>query len=722
MSYFTLNPTSSPSFLSTMRSQGYDFVFVLFTKTTDWIENNAQVLEQVIQRVNATKTGNNKSTVIGISMGGLVARWALKDMEDKGINHQVGNYISYDAPHQGANVPLGLQVQFNEMLIDMPFLKYISKISTLYSGYTSYAAQEMLATYASFSRGSLNLSPFNKVRTVFAQSLINKGYPHTTTNYGISLARGNNTNGTTNAGNGTQFGFAPGSAIFDGGITFYLDNMTSTAYTVPVNGATGYICRYRFSGLKVASIFNIPFFSYWGVRSVNIKYTGLYPYDDAPGGFENTQSKFVSSFNSNTGVLNIGNSGGAPSAKNDGHFGHNFIPVSSSLDLQNQGYGVSNNFQSNNMYYNIDNNIVNPGQVTGNTLNPSTLSPFQYVLTYTSDCNSGITCESYSPDDLLSMNNINPYQFNNWNQWHEADLSNQAALFGQRKLLNTNTFPPCTSNIDFCTFGGSINGPTLVCSNTNSIYQISSAYGLNGVNIQWSTQNGLLALTSGQGTPQISAIGLGAGNETIVALLTNTCGQQITLTYNVHVGGYSSSDYPVSGPSSACKNSPVNFSTNTLPGATGYNWFWPSTWTYQGGQNTPNLSLTTSTTSGTVGVRVSNACDAGGSPAQKFVQVLTTCGSSIIVSPNPSSGIVNVSTSGSLVQGSKQSPEMTTTMHEKIYQIQVIDPTGSVKRSYNYSIGISQTSLNLGDLPNGAYILKIFNNFTWGSFEIVILK
>src|SRR5690606_13123572 len=49
------------------------------------------------------------NVVLGQSMGGVIARWALRDMEDKGQNHQTRLFISYDAPHQGANVPQGYQ-------------------------------------------------------------------------------------------------------------------------------------------------------------------------------------------------------------------------------------------------------------------------------------------------------------------------------------------------------------------------------------------------------------------------------------------------------------------------------------------------------------------------------------------------------------------------------------------------------------------------------------
>jgi hypothetical protein len=46
---------------------------------------------------------------MGISMGGLVARIALRKMELDGADHQTWKYISVDSPHKGANVPLGFQ-------------------------------------------------------------------------------------------------------------------------------------------------------------------------------------------------------------------------------------------------------------------------------------------------------------------------------------------------------------------------------------------------------------------------------------------------------------------------------------------------------------------------------------------------------------------------------------------------------------------------------------
>lgn len=87
----------------------YDVVFVDFKNGTDDIHRNALLVESVIRWVNQYKTGTNKNVVLGLSMGGLCARYALKTMENNGETHQVGLFICHGSPQQGAVIPLGLQ-------------------------------------------------------------------------------------------------------------------------------------------------------------------------------------------------------------------------------------------------------------------------------------------------------------------------------------------------------------------------------------------------------------------------------------------------------------------------------------------------------------------------------------------------------------------------------------------------------------------------------------
>ena len=97
----------------------YDLIFLDYDNGTDYMQRNAYLAERLIQWVNDTKQPLNgvrqQNVVMSMSMSGLVARYTLRDMEvRRAANpnlpaHDTRLYISHEAPHQGANVPLGFQ-------------------------------------------------------------------------------------------------------------------------------------------------------------------------------------------------------------------------------------------------------------------------------------------------------------------------------------------------------------------------------------------------------------------------------------------------------------------------------------------------------------------------------------------------------------------------------------------------------------------------------------
>lgn len=99
----------------------YDVIYVNWDKGTDDLHRNELVLEQVLRWVNANKQPLNgvrqPNVVLGSSMGGVIARMALGRMDRGGgtngaggfAAHETSLFVSLDAPHQGANVPLGYQ-------------------------------------------------------------------------------------------------------------------------------------------------------------------------------------------------------------------------------------------------------------------------------------------------------------------------------------------------------------------------------------------------------------------------------------------------------------------------------------------------------------------------------------------------------------------------------------------------------------------------------------
>jgi hypothetical protein len=89
----------------------YDLVYVDWEDGTDYLQNNALALESVLAELNRRKQPlggvRQQNVVWGFSMGGVISRYALKDMEDRGLDHETRLFVSQDAPHLGAHIPQG---------------------------------------------------------------------------------------------------------------------------------------------------------------------------------------------------------------------------------------------------------------------------------------------------------------------------------------------------------------------------------------------------------------------------------------------------------------------------------------------------------------------------------------------------------------------------------------------------------------------------------------
>ena len=127
MIYDLLNYGTDQNLANDLRDLGYDVVILNFPNYTrtgtetfvsggsDFIQRNAMVLVELLNQINSDKVGDEQNVVIGPSMGGLVARYALRYMEMNSLEHDTRLYVSFDAPHKGANIPIGFQHLFNYM-------------------------------------------------------------------------------------------------------------------------------------------------------------------------------------------------------------------------------------------------------------------------------------------------------------------------------------------------------------------------------------------------------------------------------------------------------------------------------------------------------------------------------------------------------------------------------------------------------------------------------
>lgn len=280
--------------------EGYDLVLVDYNDGRSAIQDNAQVLKAVIELVNAQKTGNVESIVIGESMSGLVGRWALREMENAGKPHHVRILLCYDTPHQGANVPVGvtqLVYDANATILTKVILKFFAKRWRDYClAIGTPAAKQLLLHHQGYPNVGAKHADFDNLRTQLV-NLGNGGYPANCRNIAVI-------HGSMNAADRALFNnYSYGSRLMLSWTPLLLQNTNIDIHTNELNNS--------------ASVLR---FAAWGLLSktpgVNRKYNSALNDDFLPGG----RAQF--------GVPNklIG--------KNKTYFEFCFVPTFSSVDYQ----------------------------------------------------------------------------------------------------------------------------------------------------------------------------------------------------------------------------------------------------------------------------------------------------------------------------------------------------------------------------------------------------
>ncbi|MEO5645193.1 MAG: T9SS type A sorting domain-containing protein [Bacteroidia bacterium] len=188
--------------LQKLRAEGYDIIILDYSNGTDYIQNNAALLQTLIYLVNATLVANGskyEAVVMGWSSGALNARFSLTNMErlhnsnpSTYPNHHSWKYVSFDGEHQGANVPLGTENFFGDIVTHGPqsmLLPLAPLAATLgYASLNNPQAEQLLYYHYTFSSGVPACHP---LRTQFLADIYNLnpqtgGFPNQTRNIGLS--------------------------------------------------------------------------------------------------------------------------------------------------------------------------------------------------------------------------------------------------------------------------------------------------------------------------------------------------------------------------------------------------------------------------------------------------------------------------------------------------------------------------------------------------------
>ncbi|WP_371502408.1 hypothetical protein OG871_35305 [Kitasatospora sp. NBC_00374] len=159
--------------LGQLQAAGVDIVLLGFKERHTYIQANAGVAVSAIRKAIADRQPGGAPLIVGgVSMGGLITRYALARMENEGEEHETGTYLSYDSPHNGAWIPVALQ-QLAYFFESVPDPSGNPKQAELIR---SPAAQQLLWAWVENARDSGAVATWSKLRRDFLQDLKDVGW------------------------------------------------------------------------------------------------------------------------------------------------------------------------------------------------------------------------------------------------------------------------------------------------------------------------------------------------------------------------------------------------------------------------------------------------------------------------------------------------------------------------------------------------------------------
>lgn len=266
--------------IQSLTAHGYDVFVVNFRAPNHTLQTNAELIKELIRGINDNKVGNYEGIYIGESMGGVIGRIALKEMENDNYDHQIGLFVPYDSPFKGANLPLGMQWLFHDAfwslgsnltsltfiveLIEMMFGADIP-FADLYQNLTSPSAKQL------FVRHFLGNEDYNNFQTY----LSDLGYPSDSRN--VSFINGSH--------DGDLQGITLGQKFLDESIFYGIGYVNAQCWYSDVNVTDQTVSKYTRVGLLA------PFSSRITNRKESFDNSA---FDNAPGGNFSFSVSFLS--------------------------------------------------------------------------------------------------------------------------------------------------------------------------------------------------------------------------------------------------------------------------------------------------------------------------------------------------------------------------------------------------------------------------------------------
>jgi len=278
---------------------GYDLIYLDYTDGVDAVTRNAALLEEAILFINTEKRANaspHENVVMGISMGGLVSRYCLASMTQRGVPTSTRLLLTQDSPHRGANVMLGLQHLvnvINNVTITVGSIRVnlgsvVNKIGAGVRANNSPGSANQLLVRSLDANGTLAYNTFldNEYRSMvtFPTYGPQPAYRFVAVSEGAECGQGPLPAGAQMVGGSGSVYLGLSDYSLPVSTGYYL---TANVKALPASG-TQQICYFQLNYL--ISIFTIRITIPSVTKSINSP-AGILPYDSGAGGTESISER-----------------------------------------------------------------------------------------------------------------------------------------------------------------------------------------------------------------------------------------------------------------------------------------------------------------------------------------------------------------------------------------------------------------------------------------------
>lgn len=654
------------------RADGYDIIIVDYEDGGDFIEKNALGVIKLLENIYTkhSTTIQQDFVVIGPSMGALVGQYALAEAGRRGISVRTRLFISFDGPHQGANMPISLQQSagyvFTSKMIkpsyDCKTGAYKNPTENDFPGNRPAARQLLLHHYQANSEVPAP-HPF---RNIFLNNM-KVGYPDCRN---VAIINGSKTGLN-------QTIITPSKEILKVDLT-----------VASLDGMQYKLLDWRFYASPASSravTFNAATLKRLakklGIQTSHVKYArpvpGNYSLDVIPGGFSTTMKEIA---DAELGKFGLACVPLAPAPLFSGNYmgmhlinlkidkyvkitsttpHHSFIPTTSAVDLRHPTATYVYNF-----------------------------------------ANENLTCSGYSPFNMIYAPNEN--------QEHVAVTPENANWF-TNEIKGTPHLAVIKSNAQ-------INGLSSICGETS--YSVSSFP--TGSTFTWTTSSNL-TIVSGRtsSTVKVTTNSTSSGSTWVEVKVVDRCGvayQPVRKNLAIGEPSYTWTDNVING---VCPYDMFTVSVNVTDGASSFIW---STMgdlrvAYQSG-NRADISANTTFQYGLVNASFLNACGKRQQASKSYGRSSSCPGNTYTYSvyPNPSDSELFVEEH--IEEDS--TIEKSSLLTEPTFNVELFN--GSGKKIKERKSDNSKVVLNVQDLQDGNYYLHIIKEGKTIKHHIVISR